>query len=45
MTARRLAFAAVAVGAAAVAVNHALTRFIDRLATDLIAPPHQETTR
>jgi len=45
VTVRRAAAAAITIAAVAVAANAALTRAIDRLATDLLAPPHEETIR
>jgi len=45
VTARRAAVAAIATAAVAVAANAALTRAIDRLATNLLAQPYEETTR
>lgn len=45
MTARRAVVAALALTALAIAANAALTHTIDRLATDLLAPPHEETIR
>jgi len=45
VTARRAAVAAIATVAIAAAANAALTRAIDRLATNLLAQPYEETTR
>jgi len=45
ITARRTAIAALALTALAIAANAALTHTIDRLATDLLAQPYEETTR